>query len=197
MIEAKDLQAPAQAAHDFRAILDAFAKPGQPVTMPQLADKPASLQAASIILALALCDYQSPVWLSPAINQTDVRNFLRFHTGAPVVTNPAEAHFAFVESDEFATHFPLFNKGNEEYPDRSATVIVQAAAFHAPQRVRLEGPGIKFHAELAIAGFGPLEWNLLSEDRILFPLGIDVAFVSDTQLVGLPRSTGITTLEDR
>ena len=32
MIEAKDLQAPAQAAHDFRAILDAFAKPGQPVT---------------------------------------------------------------------------------------------------------------------------------------------------------------------
>ena len=197
MIEAKDLQAPARAAHDFRAILDAFAKPGQAVTVPQLADKPAALQAASVVMALALCDYQSPVWLSPRINHTDVRSFLRFHTGAPIVTDPAEAHFAIVESGEFAKHFPLFNKGNDEYPDRSATVIVQADAFEAPQRVRLEGPGIRLQHELAVAGFGPREWNLLSEDRILFPLGIDVAFVSDTKLVGLPRSTRITTLEDR
>jgi alpha-D-ribose 1-methylphosphonate 5-triphosphate synthase subunit PhnH len=197
MIEAKDLQAPAQAAHDFRAILDAFAKPGQPMTVPKLAEKPAALHDASVVLALALCDYQSPVWLSPRINQTEVRSFLRFHTGSPIVSSPAEAHFAFIESGEFAKYFALFNKGNDEYPDRSATVIVQASAFEARQRVRLEGPGIKLHSILAVAGFGPMEWNLLSEDRILFPLGIDVAFISDTKLVGLPRSTRITTLEDR
>ena len=197
MLDAKDLQAPAQAAHDFRAILDALSKPGLEVSVPELADKPAALHDASIVMALALCDYQSPVWLSPRINQAEVCSFLRFHTGAPIVADPAEAQFAFVESGEFEKHFALFNKGTDEYPDRSATVIVQASGFSAPQRVRLEGPGIKQYEVLSIAGFGPKEWNLLSDDRILFPLGIDVAFVSDTKLVGLPRSTRITTQGDR
>lgn len=197
MIEAKDLQAPARAAHDFRAILDAFAKPGQQVTVPQVADKPAALQSASVVLALDLCDYQSPVWLSPRINHHDVRSFLRFHTGAPIVANPLEAHFAFADCEEFAQHFRTFNKGSDEYPDRSVTLVLQATSFEAPQRVRLEGPGIKSHAELAVAGFGPREWDLLSDDLILFPLGVDVAFVSETKLIGLPRSTRITLLEDR
>lgn len=197
MTEAKELQAAANAARCFRGILDAFAKPGQPVIVPELEDKPSALHSATVVLALALTDFQSPIWLSPDINHTDVRSFLRFHTGAPLVTDPGEAHFALVQGEEFARHFPFFNKGNDEYPDRSATVIVQASAFKAPQRVRLEGPGIKLHHELSVAGFGPTEWDLLSDDRILFPLGVDVAFVSGTTLVGLPRSTRITTLEDR
>lgn len=197
MTDAKDLQAPAQAAHDFRTILDALAKPGRVAAVPQLTEKPAALHAASVVVALALCDYQSPIWLSPRNNLTDVRSFLRFHTGASIVADPEHAHFAFTESDEFASHFQLFKKGSDEYPDRSATVVVQTSTFEAPQRVRLDGPGIKLHEELAVAGFGPTEWNLLSDDRILFPLGIDIVFVSDTKLVGLPRSTRITTLDDR
>ena len=197
MIEAKDLHAPARAAHDFRAILNAFAKPGHQENLPQLKEKPSALHSASVVLALTLCDYQSPVWLSPRVNTSDVRSFLRFHTGASLVADVAAAQFAFIESGEFADHFPRFNRGSDEYPDRSTTVIVQAGALTAPQRVRLEGPGIKTKAEIAVAGFGPREWNLISDERILFPLGIDIAIVSNTKLVGLPRSTRITTLEDR
>jgi alpha-D-ribose 1-methylphosphonate 5-triphosphate synthase subunit PhnH len=197
MIEARQMQSSAQAAQIFRAILDAFAKPGNPVSLPAVSDCPQGLHAAAMGIALALCDYQTSIWFSPSIDCPELRNFLRFHTGAAVVTNAAEAGFAFVESGEFGRYFSQFNKGTDEYPDRSATVIVQAAAFDAPLRVKLEGPGTKRSPTLAVEGFGHSEWKLLMEDRILFPLGVDVAFVVGEKLVTVPRSSRISCLEKR
>lgn len=191
------MQSPAQAAQSFRTILDAFAKSGQLVSLPLVSDCPSGLHAAAAGIALALCDYQTSIWLSPDIDSPGLRNFLRFHTGAPVADKASEAGFAFVGSGEFAQFFPQFNKGTDEYPDRSTTVIVQTTAFSAPQPVKLEGPGIKQDATLEVEGFGSREWKLLADDRILFPLGVDVAFTAGGMLVAVPRSTRIACLGDR
>jgi alpha-D-ribose 1-methylphosphonate 5-triphosphate synthase subunit PhnH len=197
MIDAKDLQSPAQAAHSFRAILDAFSEPGVPIQLSAVANCPAPLQAASAVLALSLCDFQTPVWLSKKLDGPDVRSFLRFHTGASIVGKAEDAAYAFLDASEFADSYPRLHKGTDEYPDRSATAVVQVSNFFGLQSVRLEGPGIKTAVELSIAGFAEGDWTMLSDDRILFPLGVDVAFASGAQLVAVPRSTRISLMEGR
>lgn len=191
MIEAKELQAPGQAAHSFRTILDAFSKPGIPVQLAKVADCPQPFLGNAAVLALSLCDFQTPIWLSEKLDRPDVRSFLRFHTGAPIVGKAEDASFAFLHASEFSETYPRLHKGTDEYPDRSATAVVQVTNFSARQLVRLEGPGIKTAIELAVADIDAKAWTMLSDDRILFPLGVDIAFASDTELIAVPRSTRI------
>lgn len=197
MIEAKDLQSPAHAAYNFRAILDAFAKPGRPVALAPLTGCPPKFHAASAGIALSLCDYQTAIWLSPGIDSAELRTFLRFHTGVPIVSKASEADFAFMEAAELAQFYSHFSKGTDEYPDRSATLIAQTTAFEATQKVKLEGPGIERNVVVSADGLGAREWSLLADDRILFPLGVDVAFSNESSLFAVPRSTRITCLENR
>ena len=196
MTDTKDLQAPAQAAHCFRRLMDAFSKPGTIVALPQIVDSPPQLHAGAASLALSLCDFQTPIWLSDSIARPDVRSFLRFHTGAPISGTAAEAAFAFMDANAFNTTYPSLDKGTDEYPDRSATAIVQVKSLSGPLSVRLDGPGIKTAVELPLLGLGAQGWAMLSEDRILFPRGIDVVFVSGAELVVVPRSSRIALLEN-
>jgi alpha-D-ribose 1-methylphosphonate 5-triphosphate synthase subunit PhnH len=197
MIEAVGPQLPGQAARCFRKVLDSFAKPGTRVELPPLGDLSATLNAASASLALVLFDFQTALWLSPLLDRQDVRDFLRFRTGVPLVQEPGNAAFAICMASEFAGIHPRLSKGSAEYPDRSTTAVVQVQDFEAPQRVKLQGPGIRDAAVMSAAGFSLHEWTLLADDRILFPLGIDVALTSAASLVAIPRSTRITCLEDR
>jgi alpha-D-ribose 1-methylphosphonate 5-triphosphate synthase subunit PhnH len=195
MAEAKDLLAPAAAANAFRSILDAVAKPALPVALHAPDDAPSPLFPASATVLLSLCDFQSPVWLSEALNTQATRNFIRFHTGAPLLAKPLEAAFAVTEADAFRQVFPLLSRGSDEYPDRSTTLIVQVPEFHAGDRVRAEGPGIQQPREFAVAGVTQDDWRLLIDERAIFPRGVDVLFVSGHAVIALPRSTRISFLE--
>lgn len=196
MIEAKDMQASAQAALNFRLILDAFARPGTVVNLPDTIDEYAPLDGSTVAVALALCDFQTPIWLSPSLATPQAKSFLRFHTGAAIVSGLEDARFAFLKADEFLSVFPELDRGTDGYPDRSTTAIVQTENFAAPQRVRLAGPGIKEVLVVEVEGMTPQIWNLLANDRVLFPLGVDVAFASGSKLFAIPRSTQLTLLED-
>ena len=79
----------------FRTIMNAMARPGtlQAIETGGL-KPPAPLTPVAAAIALTLVDYDTPVWLDgPFARSEAVKTFLRFHTGAPIVSEPVEAAF--------------------------------------------------------------------------------------------------------
>lgn len=167
------------AAHAFRAVLEAMSRPG---TVQEVAGArpPAPLGAAAGAVALTLCDHDTPVWLAPSVDGQEVRDWFAFHTGAPLAGR-GEAMFAFGTWAEMApvTDFAI---GTPEYPDRSATLVVEVPELGTAHR--LTGPGIKGQARLTVPDLAAFEMN-----RALFPLGWDCVLTCGSRIAGLPRTT--------
>ena len=84
------------AQETFRAALHAMSYPARVMEAGFELDPPPSLDQASAAPALSLFDFETPVWLEPAASTDEVRAFLRFHCGCPIVEDPAAAQFAIV-----------------------------------------------------------------------------------------------------
>ncbi len=171
----------------FRALMDAMARPGE-IKMVEGVGAPAPMAPATAALVQSLADYESPVWLDPAFAAVPaVADWIRFHTGAPIVAEPANAAFALIADPRAMPEFTAFAQGTEEYPDRSTTVIVQVERFAGPALV-LKGPGIRtispFAAEPLPGDFS----RRLRDNRELFPRGIDLVLVAGREIAALPRS---------
>lgn len=175
----------------FRAAMWALARPGrsEPVNAGLAPPTPLSPEAAA--LALALCDYETPIWLDAALAAVpEVANFLRFHTGAAIVDDPGAARFAIISDPLEMPDFSAFPQGSPEFPDASATLIVQVAGF-SDARFILEGPGIKGKT---LFGATPLPEDFtarMAANRVLFPLGVDLLLAGAGGVAGLPRSLTI------
>lgn len=171
-----------QAAHAFRSIMEAMARPGtlQRVTG---AAPPSPLSPAAAAVLLTLCDTETPVYLAGQADCAAVRAWLAFHTGAPMV-GPAKAMFAV---GTWAALGPLsaYPVGTSEYPDRSATLIVECPDLRN-EGARLTGPGIKATAALSLPDIQAFQAN-----HALFPLGLDFIFTCGDHLAALPRSTEV------
>lgn len=176
----------------FRALLDALARPGTVRHLPglqaSLPHVPAPLYAAAGATLLTLTDFETPLWLQTP--GAELADWLRFHCGAPLVADPNEARFALI--DQPATMPPLaaFAQGEPEYPDRSATLILQVAGF-APTGLRLRGPGIEAECRIGIAGLPAGFWRQWRDGQAHAPLGVDLLFVAGQAVLGLPRSTQV------
>jgi alpha-D-ribose 1-methylphosphonate 5-triphosphate synthase subunit PhnH len=184
----------ADPSHDsqrlFRAVLDAFAHPGNIVGLPQTPEAAEPLSRAATAFLLTLVDRDTPLWLAPALDTATLRDFVRFHTGAPVVDRPADALFA-VARPGTAPLLEGFAIGSDPYPDRSATVIVEVPSLGGGRVRAWRGPGIDGHSRVAIAGLPETFWDEWSANRALFPCGVDVVFTAGTDLVALPRSIAV------
>ncbi len=174
--------APVQSARAFRAALDALSRPGR-IRAVEGAAPPAPLSAAAGVLALTLCDGSTPVHLAGAHDCAAVRDWITFHTGAPM-SDAAGAAFAI---GTWAALQPVarFSIGSADYPDRSATLIVETPDLKAGG-ARLSGPGIDGFAALSLPETAAFQAN-----RALFPLGFDCFFTAGRLLAGLPRSTRV------
>lgn len=172
--------APVQSARAFRAALHALARPGRIETL-EGAEAPAPVSPAAATLLLTLCDAETPLYLAPGHDGQAVRDWIAFHIGAPVV-GPSVAAFAL---GSWAALAPLdrFAIGTPEYPDRSATLIVEVERL-AAEGARLTGPGIETEAALSLP-----EGPAFRANRALFPLGLDFYFTAGSRLAALPRTT--------
>jgi alpha-D-ribose 1-methylphosphonate 5-triphosphate synthase subunit PhnH len=177
----------------FRAVMDCMSRPGTIATLDGVTASapPAPLAPATAALLQSLADYDSPVWLDDAFSAApEVADWIRFHTGAPIVTDPGKAAFAVIGDPAAMPAFAQFAQGTEEYPDRSATLIVQVARFTGPA-FTLTGPGIKMTNTIAAeplpADFG----SRMADNRELFPRGVDLVLTDGTSIVALPRSLRI------
>jgi alpha-D-ribose 1-methylphosphonate 5-triphosphate synthase subunit PhnH len=179
----------------FKLMMDAMARPGTVQTVSSDAVAPAPLGMAAGAIALTLCDHDTPVWLSAGLLKSAVSEWLRFHTGAAVTPDKAEARFAFVESGAALSSFGLFAAGTQEYPDRSTTLVVELADLEGGRGLALMGPGIKSVTDIAPLGLPDTFIRLWTENRALFPRGIDIVLTSGSRLLCLPRTTKITATE--
>jgi alpha-D-ribose 1-methylphosphonate 5-triphosphate synthase subunit PhnH len=173
---------PVDSAHGFRAAMNAMARPGK-IQRISGATPPAGISPAAGCLLLTLCDPETGVYLAPDVDSEDLRGWLTFHTGAPVVA-AEQADFAL---GGWAALMPLerFRIGTAEYPDRSATLIVEMPSLDAPN-AQLQGPGIKDSAHLALP-----ELDAFQRNALLYPLGVDFFFTCAGSVAALPRSTQI------
>lgn len=169
-----------QSAHAFRSVMEATARPGTIQTITG-AKPPAPLSRAAGTVLLTLCDAETPVYLAGDADCDAVRAWLAFHTGAPA-TGPSHCMFAIGDWEALApfTDYPV---GAPEYPDRSATLIVECDSLDA-SGATLTGPGIKDSAALSLPDSAVFQAN-----RALFPLGLDFLFTCGDQIAAIPRTT--------
>ncbi|WEX09457.1 phosphonate C-P lyase system protein PhnH [Chelativorans sp. AA-79] len=176
----------------FRAVMDAMARPGTVARGVHLPRPPAPLMPEAGAVALALCDADTPMWIDPLLREDKaVAGWLGFQTGAPLVREPADAHFAFVSDPANLPAFENFAQGSQEYPDRSATLVLQVETLTSGEALRLEGPGIETFVMLSPR---PLPRHFVeqwAQNRTRFPRGIDLILVCREGLAALPRTTKI------
>lgn len=111
------------------------------------------------------------------------RDWLVFHTGAPVTDDVSDAAFAVDTWDGLAP-IDRFSPGTPDHPDCSATLIVEVSTPESG--LRLTGLGIAADASLALP-----DVEVLRAKAALYPLGRDVFFTCGDRLAALPRSTSI------
>jgi alpha-D-ribose 1-methylphosphonate 5-triphosphate synthase subunit PhnH len=177
----------------FRAVLQALAQPGSRHRLPACGLKaPAGLSAGTAAVALTLVDFETALWLDPALASAEgVADYLRFHTGARIAADAAQAAFALASAPARLPGLKTFALGTLDDPDRSTTLILDVEGFVSGSGWRLTGPGIAGETRFAAVGVTPA---LLAERGALEPLlprGLDILLVAGDEIAGLPRSTRI------
>ena len=174
----------------FRSVMDAMARPGSVQRIVSSAGAPAALMRGTAAIALTLFDHDTPVWLDPLLTATsDVTNWLKFHTGAPVIADSSICSFALVGDAKTLPALDRFSFGTNEYPDRSTTLILQVDSLTRGPSIELRGPGIDGTAVLQAAIQPPDLFERLAINAVLFPRGIDMVLVHDDSIVAIPRTT--------
>jgi alpha-D-ribose 1-methylphosphonate 5-triphosphate synthase subunit PhnH len=173
----------------FRAVLDATAHPGRIVTVAGGLPDGATLSPAARAIALTLCDIDTPVWLDAA--SAAEAPYLAFHCGAPLAAGPAGARFAFVAGPDALPPLADFALGTDEYPERSATLVIEVPGLADGAGAVLRGPGILGERRLMVMGLPARFWVEREALAELFPRGLDVLFTSGRRLAALPRSARV------
>lgn len=175
----------------FRNILYAMAYPGRTVTVGHGLGAPDPLHQAAAAVCLTILDLETPLWTDlPA--PSEAVDWLRFHCGCPVVQNPSEAAFALITHGELLTTLDSFNQGEDAFPEKSTTLIVQVPKIlsgSGPFLVR--GPGIAGCERFSVPGLKKEFWKAWRINHGIYPLGVDVLFSAGTILAALPRTSEV------
>lgn len=180
---------PVQGAQQaFRAILQAMARPGTVQSCGAELSVPAPLGEAMAAVCLTLADADAPLWLSSPLRTAPVERYLKFQCNAPLHDAPNAASFALAD----AAGMPRLNdlaSGDDRYPDRSATLLVEVPSLTDDGGWTLRGPGIETTARLAVEGLPSDFAEQWRQNGELFPQGVDVVFTCGARLAALPRTT--------
>ncbi|WP_062207471.1 phosphonate C-P lyase system protein PhnH [Aureimonas sp. AU12] len=173
----------------FRALMTAMAEPGTIAEFGALVAAPAALAPAAAAILAALADPDTPVWLEEA--DEAAHRWLRFQTGAPIAQTPAGATFAVLSPGSSPARWRDFAVGTQEYPDRSATLILPVAWLEGGPPLDLAGPGIETRRTIAPSGLPVGFHEAMTANRRGFPLGFDLVLVAGSRAIALPRTTRI------
>ena len=178
----------------FRTALTAMARPGQPQRLDhgqgERLEIPCidGIHAASLAWLLALADIDTPVWIETQCHTEEFRRYLRFHTGAEITPTRQAAYFGLFREGYDGAFFADFPVGSDDYPNRSATLIIQVADLTSGPPRTVRGPGIRTTVDLCIAAIAPHFWDAWRANQALYPCGVDVVFTAGDMCMGLPRS---------
>jgi len=172
----------------FRQVLDALAHPGRIVRVAQPTRVPrGGLGRAAIGVAMALADFETPVWLDAAAAPAGAH--LRFHCNCAIVSEPDQASFLFVAEAEGLPDLAALPLGSDTYPDQGATLVIEVATLDPVGALTLRGPGIDGQTQLGVGGLPADFWPVRAALAPLFPRGIDLLLACGDLLVAVPRTT--------
>jgi alpha-D-ribose 1-methylphosphonate 5-triphosphate synthase subunit PhnH len=135
-----------------------------------------------------MADFETSIWLDDHLARTvEIAAFLRFHTGARLVSDPAQATFAVISDVASMPALSAFGQGTADYPDQSTTLLIQVERLESSGHT-FEGPGINGRIAFAAEPSPPDFCNQLGENRAAFPCGVDLIFVTLATVAALPRS---------
>lgn len=172
----------------FRAVLDALARPGQLQRLPARFPIAPGLSRAATAIALALADYETPLWLDE--KTAPAAAYLRFHCGSGLVPRE-QAALALIGAPLELGWLIAFRTGSDEFPDQSTTLLIEVDQLAETGPLRLVGPGIQGSRQAAIEGLPAHFWREWATLREIFPRGVDVIFTCGDALMGLPRTTSV------
>lgn len=176
----------------FRGLMDALATPGEIVSVSASLDPPAGLGHAMAAVTLALCDFETKLFISDAIGRDAVSvDYLRFHTDTVLTSNRQDAQFALLDARAEDVVLAAFHQGTPEYPDRSTTLVVEVADLRGGAELLLTGPGLKSGRGIAPQSLPPNFIAQWAQNRAHFPLGVDLVLTAGSELLALPRSVHI------
>lgn len=177
----------------FRMLMDGMSRPGSQHVIETDIGQPDPFGPASAAVALTLCDHETTFWLSANLAKSAASEWIAFHSGARLTNEKADARFAFIERGAQIASFGLFSLGTQEYPDRSTTIVIEVASFAQGQSLTLSGPGLLTPRTVTVDGLSPDFLRLWTDNRALFPRGVDVILTCGKQLMCLPRTVRIAT----
>ena len=176
----------------YRKLLSAMAQPGRILACELPLAVPAPLWPTTVAAALTLLDFDTPLWLDPAAAaQPALADYLRFHCGCPLVEASGSAAFAIVSDPAELPPLDVFRAGTDEYPDRSATLLIQVERLDDSRGVILRGPGIESRQKFQAKGLPGGFWHQVQENHAGFPKGVDMIFCARDRIAALPRSTQV------
>lgn len=190
----------AQSQVVFRSALDAMARPGTPVCIPaaSLVSPTPGTRAAAASLLLALLDQDCALWLSPTLANGPAAAWLRFHTGCLMVQDCSKADFVWAASIAELPPLEQLKQGSAEYPDQSATCVVDVTAWRIAaaseaDAVSLRGPGVRDVRTLAVDG---MDAGFVQQHHAMqahAPCGVDIFCCAGDAVLGFPRSVRLAT----
>ena len=171
----------------FRALLDAMAHPGTIEAIDNsICGAPKDIPLSAAACLLTLVDYDTPVWLAPEFKS--IRPWLAFHTGASEAASIDQTRFALISAQSSSPAVTNFPKGDDRYPDLSATLLMVCTSLQGGRPIRLTGPGIESETIIFPQGLHESFWTHVRENNSQFPLGSDIILVAGYQFLALPRS---------
>jgi alpha-D-ribose 1-methylphosphonate 5-triphosphate synthase subunit PhnH len=149
---------------------------------------PEPLHPASAAVALALLDFETPLWTDLPFNSEGV-DWIRFHCGCPLAEEPAACRFALITGDPNRMPLGQFNRGTDESPEDSSTLIIQVGGLAFGKGRKLTGPGIEEEHFLEVEGMPEGFWRTWKANYSRYPLGVDLILTAGEVLAALPRTT--------
>ncbi len=171
----------------FRQILKAISYPGRVIPIDIDLEAPFPLYRPTAAICLTLLDQETPLWVD-GVESSMLMEWLRFHSGCPIVHSSSQASFGLIFQGFEKCPYDQFPVGEEEFPERSATLMIQVSGFKAGTGRSFRGPGIKAEERLEILGLSETFWKFWNRNQTLYPLGVDIFFISPSAIVGLPRT---------
>lgn len=180
----------------FKSLMDAVARPTLIVEVKPSAAPAKPLLPVAGAIAATLIDADTPYWLDETLDNEGLNAWLSFHTGAAKAASMDGASFVLIGDPLAMPKFECFGQGTQEYPDNSATLILQVEALEGGTSLVFEGPGVEGRATFAPVGLPPDFAHQWVENRARFPRGVDLILVAGDAIACLPRSAMLISGED-
>jgi alpha-D-ribose 1-methylphosphonate 5-triphosphate synthase subunit PhnH len=144
-------------------------------------------------IARTLADHETTLWLDGVLAAApEVAAFLRFHTGARITADPADAGFALISAAEAMPEMKAFAQGTDAYPDRSTTLVIAVERLaNDAGGLRLAGPGIKGSTSLLVTPMPRDFVRQRADNEARFPCGVDCILTASDLIAALPRTTRV------